>query len=117
MTLDDEERLARIEQMANAATEGPWTGWAGGVHHLCDPDPDKGDGSTDVWFPRVPTLFGKDRRDETKANRDFCIAARMDVPWLIEQLREAQAARRRPTWLCAECSAQWDAAEAAKENR
>lgn len=86
----DRPDIEGIQKRCAAATPGPWTEavWAGGVHHVIDPDPDDSSGSTDAWFPRVPALFGKDRSAETKRNVEFISHARTDLPALLDELKE-----------------------------
>ncbi len=84
MTPEQEQRLRKIEERANAATPGPWVlttdvpglfcpevyqdrGEDVGLH-ICDLDPDTG-----------------------RANARLMVHSRDDIPWLIAQYREADA--------------------------
>jgi hypothetical protein len=95
--MTDDERLAEIAARAAAATPGPWArhdvvGWV----HLKDvgewgvesiPRRSSGHGG-DVW-PDFLAVMPHGRRAVPDA--DFIAAARDDIPYLLEQLRQALA--------------------------
>jgi len=111
MNDDDAKRLAEIEQRANAATEGPWDSMWRDVGKPGTPERMLADEMIVANIrgpcrPEVPFgMFDPRDFDEIAAKRDhkgtvqqecshrnfrFIAAARMDVPWLIEQLRKAK---------------------------
>ena len=101
---DDETRVAEIRQRAEAATEGPWE------RRLYDGVRDsksrlvKVVEDSEFDFERVTSLADY----ITRENAEFIAHAREDIPWLLEQLRTAEAERDavKGPFACCKCCAE-----------
>jgi len=79
----DNERIAQIEARCNAASPGPWT-W--------EPSWPEGQVLTTAGLRDGPWhAIARRRWDNELADAAFILAAREDVPWLLNRLREAKA--------------------------
>lgn len=98
---DVAKRLAEIEERANAASTGPWSTHdthliVGGHTAVVFRGPRPSDGSANelvrlTWLPtQQPDPWGEELNVWSDAA--FIGHARDDVPWLIEQLRQARKA-------------------------
>lgn len=72
----NEEELSRIEQLANAATAGPWRSFIEGRDHQSGSDFIQTNGGPDI------ELSGATRNDQA-----FIASARQDVPRLVLEVR------------------------------
>ena len=102
MTPEQEERLQVIEKRANAATEGPWMLKIDVPEHIFSPEVIQDLGDDCVGIP-ICDFGAEPTRDDIR----FMVAARSDIPWLIQRLREAEEmnddweyARERCTETC-----------------
>lgn len=82
--MPDADRLSEIHARAAAATPGPWCTDAWEIYQGTEYTPD-----VSQWIGetcRGTTTCAQDRADAT-----FVAAAREDVPWLLDQLRQKDA--------------------------
>lgn len=85
------DELIEIEERAKAATDGPWRTTkcrmriaVGSAEELDNP-------RREIGAMTIAT-FGGYRLAEVKANADFIVSARTDVPLLIAEVRRLKAA-------------------------
>ena len=100
MTPADQKRLLEIEQRAEKATPGPWTGCKGSGK-------EKGDCACGmVWAPATDNhvltahdkwgdgpdmIYGANGPDAMRANAKLSAHARADIPWLVAKVRDLSA--------------------------
>ncbi len=89
-----EQRIAEIEARAAKATPGPWVNNDGGIRTATPNFPSHLDEEVrtgDICDMRCHDRLGRTYQwdEEDKATGDFIARARVDVPWLLEQLKAA----------------------------